>query len=326
MPGKQKRSVVAQPTAAPARPGARARKRAAQAKLALTAPPAAPGEPAAEEAARRPDAYAFVCEEADHAESPAAAYEHLAPLLAQLAAQLGKPASKLRIYDPYYCAGSVVKHLGRLGFTRVINRNEDFYAQIELGTVPEHDVIVTNPPYTSNHVQRLLNFCASIPQPCCLLLPSYVYCKDFYGEGSGSWGELEPFYLAPPCRYKYKSPQGALNAQGERRKSGSGSSGQVTAPFTSFWYLKAAPPTRAALQSWWSSGASSEARSGPCAGCVLVRGADELPHAMRDATDPSRKRMAVGEREQMLAQKRSADGRRLCTNCGQVWGNCKHTR
>ena len=37
----------------------------------------------------------------------------------------GKAPSKLRIYDPFYCAGAVVKHLGELGFPHVYNKCED---------------------------------------------------------------------------------------------------------------------------------------------------------------------------------------------------------
>ena len=41
---------------------------------------------------------------------------------AQLAQALGKTKATLRIYDPYYCEGSMAKHLARLGFTDVYNR------------------------------------------------------------------------------------------------------------------------------------------------------------------------------------------------------------
>jgi hypothetical protein len=34
--------------------------------------------------------------------------------------------SELRIYDPYYCDGSVIRNLAELGFTNVYNKKEDF--------------------------------------------------------------------------------------------------------------------------------------------------------------------------------------------------------
>eukprot|EP01045_Picozoa_sp_COSAG04_P000333 COSAG04_NODE_7_length_45988_cov_220.188869_18_plen_76_part_00 len=53
----------------------------------------------------------------------------------------------------------MVHHLQRLGFESVYNRNEDFYAAIEDGRTPEHDVVVTNPPYSGDHAARLLRWC-----------------------------------------------------------------------------------------------------------------------------------------------------------------------
>ena len=57
-------------------------------------------------------------------------YRDIADVLHQLAVHAGKCSASLRIYDPYFCEGSVVLHLRALGFTNVYNRNEDFYAQI----------------------------------------------------------------------------------------------------------------------------------------------------------------------------------------------------
>ncbi|CAK9001906.1 unnamed protein product [Durusdinium trenchii] len=37
----------------------------------------------------------------------------------------GKSPKKLRIYDPFFCAGSVVKHLAELGFPKVYNKCEE---------------------------------------------------------------------------------------------------------------------------------------------------------------------------------------------------------
>lgn len=60
------------------------------------------------------------------------------------------------------------------------NRNEDFYKVVERGMVPEHDVLVTNPPYSADHMQRCLRFCAANGRPWLLLLPNFVYRKRDY--------------------------------------------------------------------------------------------------------------------------------------------------
>ena len=44
-------------------------------------------------------------DEADHCETPVVAYRDAAPLLRLLARSLDKSPAKLRIYDPFYCAG-----------------------------------------------------------------------------------------------------------------------------------------------------------------------------------------------------------------------------
>jgi hypothetical protein len=183
----------------------------------------------------------------------------------------GKAPAELRIYDPYFCAGGTVRNLAALGFTHVINRNEDFYLAIEegalslslslgwgilnplrtmpvltgwphAGTVPEHDVVVTNPPYSEDHVARALTFCAANlathGRPWLMLLPNYVYAKDYYRPalregaregveqrakadatvfaeggpeaiplGCSAADAANAFYIAPKKRYYYWTPK-----------------------------------------------------------------------------------------------------------------------
>ena len=98
----------------------------------------------------------FKTEEADHAETPLLAYQHIEPALVYLAKKLGKTKETLKIYDPYFCTGAIVRNMAQIGFTSIHNRCEDFYQVIKEGRVPEHNVVVTNPPYSSNHVMKIL--------------------------------------------------------------------------------------------------------------------------------------------------------------------------
>ena len=120
----------------------------------------------------------------DHCETSPEAHENIANFLKALCGQLGKTPSELVIYDPYYCAGGTRRNLALIGFTNVINRNEDFYKVIEENRVPEHDVLVTNPPYSADHIERCVTFAAenlaAHGRPYMLLLPSYVIHKDYY--------------------------------------------------------------------------------------------------------------------------------------------------
>jgi hypothetical protein len=72
----------------------------------------------------------------DHFETPQIAYQDLLPVLASLAAQLGKTSDKLIIYDPYWCKGNMVSRLAQLGYSNVINRNRDFYKDIKNKQLP----------------------------------------------------------------------------------------------------------------------------------------------------------------------------------------------
>jgi hypothetical protein len=98
----------------------------------------------------------FKTEEADHAETPLLAYQHIEPALVYLAKKFGKTKETLKIYDPYFCTGAIVRNMAQIGFTSVHNRCEDFYQVMNEGRIPEHDVVVTNPPYSSNHVMKIL--------------------------------------------------------------------------------------------------------------------------------------------------------------------------
>jgi hypothetical protein len=60
-------------------------------------------------------------------------------------------------------------------------------------------------------------------------------------------------------------------------------------------------------------------------GCQLCVGHTGLPHNMRDAFDADRRRLSKREKEK-LRKKTAPDGRPLCKVCGQIQGNCKHTR
>jgi hypothetical protein len=48
----------------------------------------------------------------------------------------------------------MVKHLEGLGFKTVYNKCEDFYDVIHKKSIPPHDVVITNPPYSGTHGAR----------------------------------------------------------------------------------------------------------------------------------------------------------------------------
>jgi len=221
-----------------------------------------------------PQPLAFAAAEDDHCETAPEAYAHVAGALQQLAAALGVPAAELRIYDPFYCNGAVERHLAALGFPRVHNRNEDFYALLAEGRVPPHDVVVTNPPYSGSHPLRLLRFLAQNGKPWLALMPNWVGGRDFYAAAVAA--EL-PFYLAPRKRYHYWTPKGrrtdvvAGGAKAKTHGHTNAALGARTSPFVSFWYGGRFPP-------------KVRARLAPPDGCVLCSRLDALPAGVRGMT------------------------------------------
>jgi len=181
-------------------------------------------------------------------------------------------ADELRIYDPYFCNGAVQRHLAALGFPRVHNRNEDFYEVQAQGRVPPHDVVVTNPPYSGSHPQRLFGFLEHNRRPWLALMPNWVCARDYYGAATR--GAESPFYLVPRKRYHYWTPRGrradvaAGGAKAKTHAHTNAALGARTSPFVSFWYAGGFPAT-------------ARARLSPPEGCVLCSSVDALPPAVR---------------------------------------------
>jgi hypothetical protein len=110
----------------------------------------------------------------DHCETPLEAYEDVAVFLDALCGQLGRTRASLRVYDPYYCVGGVVERLGSLGFASVVNVPQDCYAT---WNAQQYDVLVTNPPYSGSHIERLVSFLAARRLPFAVLVPNFVVKK-----------------------------------------------------------------------------------------------------------------------------------------------------
>ena len=179
----------------------------------------------------------FQADPDDHCETSPSAYAHVEPLLSRLAKKMHKPASDLKIYDPYYCAGAVKRHLGELGFPKVHNEPDDFYQVIAHKKIPTHDVIVTNPPYSGNHFEKLLDFLKENGKPFLLLLPQHFGQNICYANAD--WLQGNVFYVTPPERYHYWTPEGLRPSQ--KRGHCNLVLGNRNSPFPSFWFVSLAP-------------------------------------------------------------------------------------
>ncbi|KAJ8605155.1 hypothetical protein CTAYLR_000505 [Chrysophaeum taylorii] len=197
---------------------------------------------------------AFAADPDDHCETPSEAYADVAPALEWLASRCGKTRGTVHLYDPYWCAGGVKSRLGELGFERVANDNVDCYATWD---DREYDVLVTNPPYSGDHIARLARYCAVPGCKWLWLVPEWTHKKE---EFVAALDGRVPLYLSPEKRYVYAPPP---NMRAKKRSD----THKKTAPFHSIWICWAGTqPQTDALASWWkatqrSDGALRVARS-----------------------------------------------------------------
>jgi hypothetical protein len=167
----------------------------------------------------------------DHCETSKIAYDHIVPFLELLAKKLTKPPMDLRIYDPYYCAGATVRHLSELGFPHVHNQPDDFYGIIATKNVPEHDILITNPPYSGDHFGKLKSFLSTNHKPHLLLVPDHFQVDhEKYA------------YLKPTERYHYWTPHGMRPAEDSKKKKHRNLMlGSRNSPFPSKWCVSLEP-------------------------------------------------------------------------------------
>lgn len=179
----------------------------------------------------------------DHCETPRLAYEHIIEFLELLSQSLPRvqPSTELQLWDPYYCNGGMKRTFESLGYTNIVHENVDFYKLIRHeSTIPEHQVLITNPPYSDNHIHRLLEFVIQyeIPKqrPVCLLLPNWVSCQPDYDERFVqplALRQCELFYLGPILPYTYTMPSWVNSHD---RPEHVGESGETT-PYLSSWHI-----------------------------------------------------------------------------------------
>ena len=252
--------------------------------------------------------FAFKVDEADHCETPLAAYQDIVDVLDKLASSLNKSRSSLVIYDPYYCDGGIKQKLASIGFTNVINNNSDFYKDIKDKKIPEYDIILTNPPYSGAHMGQLLKYCKEIAteekkKPFLLLLPHYVYTKDYYQLMLGPTVSSSMFFLVPLKRYNYIPPTWVDAEKGSKalvdgRK-------QDTAPFPSFWYCHIDNK----ISSDWLEdkfGKSGMVRPKHRSKLRYAKCTKDIPREFRGEFDPNNKRANPKARKRAAKMKREA--------------------
>ena len=182
--------------------------------------------------------YPYPTDYNDHFETPQRAYADIYPLL-QYCLQKNKKSSSNKesatIYDPYFCTGTAAilmeqtiksnKHKSPLPTpVRIHHKKADFYVDIRQNKVPQYDILVTNPPYSSNHKERCLEFAVNQlkrnGRPFLLLMPNYVSTKEYFRKLTQT---IQVVFIAPSTShpYEYNHPDGT---------------GHEKSPFESVWF------------------------------------------------------------------------------------------
>jgi len=125
-----------------------------------------------------------------------------------------------------------VRRLAAEGFENVRNLKVDCYEEWKNGSFPPHQIFLTNPPYSGDHIEKLMKFLTAsrsqLTTPWFLLMPQWVVKKDFY-DGAISKAGIRPFYLVPRKRYVYLPPQ-------DFRSSRKSDTHKKSSPFISMWF------------------------------------------------------------------------------------------
>jgi len=264
------------------------------------------------------------CSRSDHCETPPEAVNDATRLIDAMALGGAVPTSRdsVRVYDPYFCQGASRRHLVALGFSSDNVKHEpvDCYAEwARLDGLPACDVLVTNPPFSGTHAERLFRHLHRLQTkgqcPSFLvLLPNYVYTKTFYkelylfddaamraadarrGKKAQSTARTEntpaPCCLfAPASRYAFWSPvrnAGTEEKEGKKRRHSRADLGYRSMPYHCFWYAymrpkagEASSAAQARLIDAWRKVRGEE-------GGNLVAHYGHLPNSLKDEWDPTR--------------------------------------
>ena len=170
------------------------------------------------------DAYNYPTDYNDHFETPLVAYQDILPLLDGIQSDRAKHV----LYDPYYCNGRTATLLkDELGFDQVIHEKRDFYKDVQDGTVPDHDTLLTNPPYSDDHKEQCLDICLQQllgqDRASFILMPNYIAARSYYRTLLQKNNALDHvvLYVVPAQPYEYDHPEGT---------------GKEIPPFASIWY------------------------------------------------------------------------------------------
>jgi hypothetical protein len=219
----------------------------------------------------------FSGSEADDRETPLVAIEDLNPALLAAAGAKGISQLDLHIYDPYYCRGAMNDHFISLGYNaeRIHNDPVDCYNAQKNNSVPEFHVLVSNPPFSGDHIQRCLHYAVASKKPWALLLPSNVMLRPWFAKETQS---QQIMFIAPHERYGFERHQSDLSSEALIATTATTESAKMSEkhiPFVTMWFLGGIDED--CLHKLRDTWASSPRKTG----ATFAESPDELPRKIR---------------------------------------------
>jgi hypothetical protein len=198
---------------------------------------------------------------ADDRETPRTALEDILPILIAVADLNQFALGELSVYDPYYCRGGIKIHLESFGVDsqRIQNDPIDCYSAQKTRKIKPFDILLSNPPYSGDHIRRCIQYSVKSQKPWALLLPSNVMHRTWFPE---EIKESDIFYLAPHRRYEFEVREDTVRSH---------------IPLVTMWFIgipSTAPELKEKiLESWTASSQTKKA--------VLTETFEGLPRKIR---------------------------------------------
>ena len=197
------------------------------------------------------------------------------------------------IYDPYYCKGTIKNIFQSFGYPNVINQDLDFYKTIKNQEIPQHDILITNPPYSQDHIRRALTFTtASQPSiPFAMLLPSNVCSSRDWYASLFTTETAAPLFLCPHQKYSYVVPNSTRTTTAPEEHT----------PYVTMWYIgNLTLEQRTLLISQWKQYYSNVQ-------VTLASCTDELPRRVRKISRYADKKMSKKSKKGIKRKNDSID-------------------
>ena len=156
-------------------------------------------------------------------------------------------------------------------------------------------------------MEKILNFCSAESsakqKPFLLLLPHFVYTKDYYQRALAPNTISSMFFLVPEVRYSYIPPSWVEANKGSKALE---QGKNKTAPFPSFWYCHA--PNKMMSSSWLTDkfGPSGMIRSRHRSKLRYAKSSKDIPRDFRGEFDPTKKRANPRARKRAAKKRREA--------------------